>query len=685
MRDRDLQTLEFDKVVQLLSACALSSAGQEACLGLRPQTEMERVEAESHRAWQFFRLLAEFPAFPFQSFPDVRSSLQWAVHEGAVLTGQQLLEVLELLRLSRILASFFQRLPEGYEPLGDLLTRLSAFPELEDSLNRCLTSEGQLTDDASPELSMLRARRRSLTQEIEQRLQRLVRTPALREAIADHYVTLRNNRFVIPIRASRHGQVPGVVQDRSASGETLFVEPFFAVELNNRLLLTKKEEEAEEQRVLLQLTALVRSEHVQLESVFATLTEIDVLYATAALARKQQGTKPNFGGSEIRLRDARHPLLLGTRKTVAPIDLLIPAGKSGLLITGPNTGGKTVALKTVGLLCLMAQSGMLIPVAADNRLPIFRGIFADIGDPQSLEQNLSTFSAHLQNIVDIAHHLCAPALLVLDDPGGGTDPAEGGALACGLFTYFKACGALVIAATHLMSVKLFAMRDGTYQVAAVDFEVETLTPHYQLRYDSVGQSLGLAIARRLGIPEAACAAAEAALAPDTRQLTQVLTTLHDTQAALDRERAAATTERERLTALRHRQEALVNELEEKKQRVAEELSAAKHYVHTLRREGRAFKKSQRDHATSLLLAGANTRQECTQDSFQQKVIPASKDDAVLMAATDARSSSLQIGDEVEAQARHIRGELVALRGDRARIRQLGVIFDVPLTQIRKVS
>jgi DNA mismatch repair protein MutS2 len=518
---------------------------------------------------------------------------------------------------------------------------------------------------------VLRDRRHALTAEIEQRLRHLLYTPALREAIADHYVTQRNQRFVIPVRASRHGQIPGVAQDRSASGETLFVEPLFAVDLNNRLLLTKKEEEAEEQRVLLELTAMVRSDLLPLTSVFTTLTEIDVLYAKASWARKQQSTKPNFGGTLLRLPNARHPLLLATGKPVVPIDLLIPEGKCGLLITGPNTGGKTAALKTVGLLCLMAQSGMLIPVAADNHLPIFQGIFADIGDPQSLEQNLSTFSAHLQNIVDIASQLSAQSLLVLDDPGGGTDPAEGGALACGLFTYFKACGAIVVAATHLMSVKLFAVRDGTYQVAAVDFEVETLTPHYTLRYDIVGQSLGLAIARRLGVPEAACTAAEAALAPDARQMREVLAQLHETQATLDHERAATTAERERLTALRQRQEAVVTELEEKKRRLDEELKTAKQDVQTLRREGRTSTRLRERPSLPLALTASTQPPELPPALRQQQ--------------GTATGAAVQIGDEVEALAPHIRGELVALRRDRARIRQNGMTFDVPLAHIRKVS
>jgi DNA mismatch repair protein MutS2 len=395
-------------------------------LALRPQTAPERVEAESKRTRQFFHFLTACPAFPLRSFPDIRPVLPRAAPAGAALEGQKPREILDIIALSRTLATFLRDAARDYGQLVDLPTRLLAFPALEDALNRCLESNGQLKDEASPELSSLRHRLRAVEEESERQLQRLLHAPELREVVAEHYVTVRNNRFVIPVRAGRHTRVPGVVQDRSGSGETVFLEPLFAVELNNRMLLTKKEEEAEEHRVLLWLTTLVRREGPQLESVFATLSKIDVLQAKVRLARQYHGSKPRWGGTAVRLRAARHPLLLASGKPVVPIDLLIPEGKSGLIISGPNTGGKTVALKTLGLLSLMVQSGFLLPVAEDSCLPIFRGIFADIGDPQSLEQSLSTFAAHMQNLADLLRDLLVPALVLFDEPGGGTDPGEGG-------------------------------------------------------------------------------------------------------------------------------------------------------------------------------------------------------------------------------------------------------------------
>ncbi|HEV8712999.1 MAG TPA: endonuclease MutS2 [Candidatus Binatia bacterium] len=678
MRERDLQALEFDKVLQLLAGCTLSSAGREACLALRPQIAREQVEAESERTWQFFRLLEEQLTLPLRQFPDIRPSLQWAAHAGAALEGLKLLEIQDVAALSRALSIFFRRQAAGYDHLKDLPERLLSFPELEDALRRCLDESGRLKDEASPELRALRRRLRALGEEIEHRLQELLRSSRARDVVADHYITIRNNRFVIPVRANFHMRLPGIVQDRSGSGETLFIEPLFAVELNNRLLLARKEEEAEEHRLFLWLTDQVRAELPRLESAAAALTAVDVLYAKVELARKQRCTKPRLGENTVRLRHACHPLLLATGKPVVPIDLLIPESKSGLIITGPNTGGKTAALKTLGLLCLMAQSGLLVPAEEESCLPIFAGIFADIGDAQSLEQSLSTFSAHVRNVAEILRELTAPALVLFDEPGGGTDPLEGGALACGLLVYLKERGVRVAASTHLTPVKLFALADGDYQVAAVDFDLDTLTPHYRLHYGTVGQSLGLPMARRLGLPEEVCAAAEATLSGEARQLSHVIAQLEESQTALERERALVANEREQIAALRVQQQALLAEAEERRRHLwQEELAEARHLIRRVREEGREI-------VARLRAARPRARQELTRFLREQQEAITAKERELRPPLTE-NVAPPQVGDEVEVRDGKIRGELVALQGDRARIRRGGLTFEVAATHIRKAA
>jgi DNA mismatch repair protein MutS2 len=678
MRERDLLALEFDKVLHLLAGCAVSSAGHEACLLLTPQIERDTVEAESERTWQFFRLLEEHLTLPLREFPDIRPALEWAAHVGATLEGQRLLQLLEVMALSRALATFFRRQAGGCDRLRDLPDRLLSFPELEDTLRRCLDETGQLKDEASPTLRSLRRRLRTLGEEIEQRLHNVLRSSQAKDVVTDQYITLRNNRFVIPVRPNFHTRLQGIVQDRSGSGETVFIEPLFAVELNNRLLLTRREVEAEEQRLYLWLTDLVREELPRLESAFVALVEVDVLHAKMLLARKHRCSKPHFGGAEVRLRNARHPLLLATGKPVTPIDLLLPAGKTGLIITGPNTGGKTAALKTLGLLCLMAQSGMLIPAEDESKLPVFCGVFADIGDAQSLEHSLSTFSAHIRNVADILQELAPPALVLFDEPGGGTDPAEGGALACGLLTHLEDQGVHVAASTHLAPVKLLALAEKTYQVAAVDFDLDTLTPHYQLRYDTVGQSLGLPMARRLGLPEAVCQAAEATLTSEARQLSQAIAQLEAMRSSFEHERDHAIAERTQATALRQQQQAILEELDAKKQRLwRDELTEAKTLVRRLREEGREIVARVRADQT-------RARQELADFlRAQQQQITAKEHE--LHPAVAESTTPPQVGDEVEVHDGKIRGELVAIQGDRVRIRRGTLTFEARLNQIRKAD
>jgi DNA mismatch repair protein MutS2 len=678
MRERDLLALEFDKVLHLLAGCALSSAGHEACLELSPQTAQAVVEADSERTWQFFRLLEKHLSVPIRQFPDIRSSLEWAAHIGAALEGQKLLHILDVIALSRTLATFFRRHAGDYDQLRDLPETLLAFPSLEDTLRRCLDESGQLKDEASPELRSLRRRIRALNEEIEQRLYSVLRSSQARDVVTDQYITMRNNRFVIPVRPNFHTRLPGIVQDRSGSGETFFIEPMFAVELNNRLLLTRKEIEIEEHRLYVWLTDLVRDELPRLESAFAALVEVDILHAKALLAQKHRCSKPIFGGAAVRLRNARHPLLLATGKPVTPIDILLPEGKTGLIITGPNTGGKTAALKTLGLLCLMAQSGMLIPAEEESRLPVFHGVFADIGDAQSLEQSLSTFSAHVRNVTDILRTLEPPALVLFDEPGGGTDPLEGGALACGLLAHLKERGVQVAASTHLSPVKLLALTDNAYQVAAVDFDLETLTPHYRLHYDTIGQSLGLPMARRLGLPEAVCTAAEATIPSEARQLSQAIAQLEETRDAFERERAHAAREREQAAALRNQQQLLLTELEEKRRRLwRDELAEAKTLVRRLREEGR-------EAVARVRAAQPHARQELTEFLHaQQQTIAAKEHELHPVRIED--STPLHIGDEVEIREGKIRGELIAIQGDRARIRRGSLTFEVALNQVRQAS
>ena len=680
MRERDLLALEFDKVLQLLADCALSSAGQEACLALRPQIAEPFVKEDSERTWQCFRVVEERLSLPLGSFPDIRPTFEWADHGGAALEGQKLLDILAVVTRSRLLATFFRRDAAGFDRLRGYAGRLPALPDLEAALQRCLDENGTLKDAASPALRSLRRQVHSLGEDIEQRLQRTLRSSEAKDVVTDQFITIRNNRFVIPVRPNFQARLAGIVQDRSGSGETVFIEPLFAVELNNRLLLAHKEVAAEEHRILLWLTALVREHLDQLKQAFATLTEIDVLHAKVVFAQKYGATKPHFG-SAIQLRSAKHPLLLASDKPVVPIDLLLPNNKRGLIITGPNTGGKTVALKTLGLICLMAQTGFLIPTDEANELPVFRGVFADIGDAQSLEQSLSTFSAHITNVSEILAALSEPALVLFDEPGGGTDPAEGGALANGLLTFLKERHVALAIATHLSPVKLFTLVDGSYQIAAVAFDLDTLQPQYQLQYDVMGQSLGLPMARRLGLPEEVCRAAEATLSAEARQFSEALARLEAASVTLERERTQLQAEREQATALRMRGQRLLAEAEEKRRQVwQDEVREAKLLVRRVREEGREVIAQLRKNLQTPQVSPGSVRRDLAQFLHEQEKGLKAKEQ-IFRTERVSDMPPPQIGDEVEIRKGKIQGTLLTINGTKARIRRGGMTFEVPTAQI----
>ena len=684
MRERDLLALEFDKVLQLLADCALSSAGREACLALKPQSAEPFVKADSERTWQCFRLLEERLRLPLEPFPDIRPTCERADHGGAALEGQQLLDVLAVVTRARLLATFFRRDAAAFDLLRGYADRLPALSDLEAALQRCLDENGSLKDEASPTLRSLRRQVHSLSEDIEHRLQRTLRSSAAQEVVTDQFVTIRNNRFVIPVRPNFQARLPGIVQDRSGSGETVFIEPLFAVELNNRLLLAQKAVAAEEQRILVWLTALVREHLSQLQQTFVTLIEIDVLHAKVVFAQKYGATQPHFG-SAIQLRGARHPLLTASDTAVVPIDVILPNDKRGLIITGPNTGGKTVALKTLGLICLMAQTGFLIPTDEANELPIFRSVFADIGDAQSLEHSLSTFSAHIANVSDMLSTLSEPALILLDEPGGGTDPAEGGALANGLLTFLKERQVSLAIATHLSPVKLFAVGDGSYQIAAVAFDLETLQPRYQLQYDVMGQSLGLPMARRLGLPEAVCRAAEAALSAEARQFSEALARLEASAVTVERERTQMRSEREQATALRVRQERLLAEAEEKCRQVwQDEVREAKLLVRRVREEGRQVIAQLRENLHTPHTPPGAARRDLSRFLHERHQEIAAKEQMV-RTETVSDTPPPQIGDEVEIRGGKIRGTLLTLNGSKARLRCGGTTFEVPAVQVRRTA
>ena len=674
MRDRDLKALEFDKVMALVMSMAASEPAREVLSHLRPATDADTVRDRIRATAEMAELRQHTGSIPIQEFSDLRSLFLAAAREGAILDGESLVKIRDFVLSSRHVQSFIRSRVEPFPHVAKITANLLAPKELADALLKALADDGQLLDDASAALKRLRNKLREERVELEARLLRSLNQPGMESFVSDYLVTLRNHRFVLPLKLNYTEKLAGIVQDRSVSGETLFVEPMWAVELNNRLMMLESEVEAEEHRILMQLSAMVRGYSNELHLTFDAMVALDALNARAIFAERFECSEPAIGAGEIELLDARHPLLAVAIHDVVPIDLRIPAEHKGIVISGPNTGGKTLALKTLGLLSLMAQAGLLIPVSAGSKVAIFRSVFADIGDEQSIESSLSTFSAHIANLSEIVRSLAEPALVILDEPGAGTDPAEGAALAIGLINHLAARKCLVAVATHSTAVKLNAYSRSDFEVAAVDFDPDHLAPLYRLKPHTIGQSYGLVVARRLGLPEEIIKGAQAAMGESSIELESAIERLEQQRANLEEEVARARAHTSDL-AERQREATAAEErtrerLERERARLRSEMTAL---MTDFRREG--------DELLKEIRSGAKSRRDLSQFQARaaeriEKFAPSPTDEAI-----DIDTRPLKVGDTVELGG--IRGELVVMEPGKAVITRGGLRIEVSPERLRR--
>lgn len=677
MRPRDLKALGFDIVVNRVADFAASPGGKAACRSLSPTADITDASNSLEATWQCLRLIERNGLLPLGEFPDVRAAIGGATHEGFTLDGPSLVNVRTVLQVARSAHAFLGKHAGDLSHLEPYSARILLLPVLRATLERTLDGEGGVTDDASDELAEVRRTLRHLRDRVTKRLDHLLSRPGMEDLLSDRYVTLRNNRFVIPVKTAAAAQVGGVVQDRSVSGETTFIEPLFAVEMNNQLLIAAREEERLVRRVLADLTALVRAEADTVHSTYAALVQLDALHARARFASEYRCTQPRFDRNEVRLLRARHPGLMVTDREVVPIDLMVPRDRSVLIISGPNTGGKTVALKTFGLLALMAQSGLLVPVDEDACLPCFTAVFADVGDEQSIEHSLSTFSGHVANLVDILGRHQSGCLVLLDEPGVGTDPEEGSALGIGVIQVLREMGALTAVSTHFAAIKTFALSDESCVTAATQFDLDTMTPSYSLSYNSIGESMALPIARRLGLPEAALRLAEEAQTTSAKALAAAMERLQSTRRDYERRLAAIESREAEAVAAQRQSEALLTELREKrKRRWADELREARAFVREVRERGRQL--------LAEIEQGRADRRAL--DEFAKTQVTAiSKHDRVEADQVPTATGVPLPGDEIQVADTGIRGELLSVQGERAWIQRGSMRFEVPSKELRKVG
>jgi DNA mismatch repair protein MutS2 len=683
--------LEWPEVLALLAREARTAMGRELAQAAPPRTDPDAIRRALQETTQARTALGQTGAPPWDGVVDVRPMLEAARVPGSVAEAADLAALIPLLEAAGRLRAYGRAIA----PVApDLAARLAGFPqqkELADLLTRSIDADGQLRDDASPALRRARGRIRDLRREIVKRLEAYFGAPGAEATFQERYVTVRHGRYVLPIRAEAKGRLRGIVHDRSQSGATLFVEPEGMVEANNDLVQAVREEEIEIVRILAALTDAVREALPELDALVAGIGGLDLVFARGALAERMEAVEPAIGDAhDVFLPGARNPLLLaqgwragaaedGVGTPVIPMDIEIHADRPLLVITGPNAGGKTVALKTLGLLALMAQAGCHVPACAGARLPIFSQLFAIVGDDQSVAENLSTFSAFVKQLRDVLDRVDEHSLVLLDELGAGTDPDDGAALAQAVLEHLAERGAVVAASTHLEPLKGFASTHPRARNASVEFDPERLAPTFRLVYDRPGQSYALSIGARLGLPPALIERAHAHRSTQQRQLQELLARLDDRDRR-DAERTAALERREAESAglLARAQAELETARATAREAVARARAEAQRLVTEVRRHvNDEWDRLKRAEKSRPELERARKRLVETAQRVEQTAGAAAP-------APPLGGAAAAAGDRVEVAHLGLKGQVVAIDGETATVQAGAVTVKVPLQALTVV-
>jgi len=557
---KTLKDLEYDKLKEILKSFACSKMGRELIENLRPSADRETVQRELDRVWELRAALVETD-LALGPLPDIRPLLRRA-HQTTALSGSEFLAISEALGQIRRLRDRLLG-QENSSSLRELGERIHVFRELEENIARVFDEDGEVRPTASPRLRELTVQKRIVEDRVQRQLQALIQSGQLAGVLQDTVITRRSGRFVIPIKSAARHELDAVVHDSSDSGQTLYVEPTSVVTENNEIRELDGEIRDEQLRILRELTQKLQAESRRIEETLKTVAYFDLLYAKAQFALHLRCHRPHLTtDGSLHVIEARHPLLDQTM--VVPIELRLREPFQGIVITGPNTGGKTVSLKTVGLLTLMAQSGIPIPAAPDSSIALFRKIFTDIGDEQSIQQNLSTFSAHMKNLVGVLREADPQTLVLMDELGAGTDPTEGAALGIAILQTLLDSGAKLIVTTHFSAIKHFAYQHPKLKTCSVEFDIETLAPTYKI-VEGVGASNALIIAERLGVPESVIAAAKTHLTEGQVRVEDIIQKLQQERSELAQERVRVRERAEELEQMHAEYAAKLSELRAKRE------------------------------------------------------------------------------------------------------------------------
>ena len=658
-----LKTLEYNKIIDKLTEFAGSALAKEMCRNLQPSTDLYEIQALQKETSDALSRIYQKGAVSFRGVRDIRGSIK-RLEIGAIIGINELLSICSLLDVCSKVKAYSRndRDPDFEDSLEAMFQALQPLTPVSSEIRRCIASEEELNDDASPALFKIRRSMRQINDKVHAQLQTMVNGSA-RTYLQDAVVTMRNGRYCIPVKAEHRGQIPGMIHDQSSTGSTLFVEPMAVIKLNNDLRELELKEEKEIEMILATLSARCGEETEALRDDLDLLTKLDFIFARAQLSRSMNGTQPDFNEEgRILIKKGRHPLL--DKKKVVPIDIQLGKDFELLIITGPNTGGKTVSLKTVGLFTLMGQAGLHIPAFDHSELSVFHEVFADIGDEQSIEQSLSTFSAHMTNTVSILKEADDRSLVLFDELGAGTDPTEGAALAIAILSNLHRRGSRVMATTHYSELKVFALSTPGVENGCCEFDVETLRPTYRLLIGVPGKSNAFAISQKLGLSQDIIEEAKTHLTKQDEDFEDLLADLEQKRVTIEQERDQINSYKEEIRELKQRLESKQEKLDLSRDKILREaneqarniLQEAKDYADTTIRNFQKYGKAAGVSAKDMEKERGKLREKMS--TVDKKL--SAKNAAPKKSHKQLTAKDLHIGDSIKVLSLNLKGTVSTL-------------------------
>ncbi len=673
LNEKSLHTLELDQVLALLAECAGSEEGKNRCRNLRPVCDLDDVLALQTETSAACRLLALKGNPGFSGVKDVAMTLERA-DRGGCLNAAELLRIAGVLRAARLVQDYASG--EAVEPcLRVLFEMLSPNKFFEERITAAILSEEEIADAASPELANIRRLMRVQSAKVRDVLQHIISSPSNSKYLREPIITLRNDRYVVPVRSEFKNNIPGLIHDVSSSGGTFFVEPMQVVKANNELRELLEREQREIERILAEFSAEAAGNKDRINENFRVLTRLDTIFARASLSYKMRACPPEIRtDGRLDLKRARHPLL--DPKKAVPISVRLGSDFDTLVITGPNTGGKTVTLKTIGLLTLMAECGLHIPADDGSAVSLFAQVFADIGDEQSIEQSLSTFSSHMKNIVEIIDTCTQDSLILFDELGAGTDPAEGAALAVSVIEFCRKMGARVAATTHYAELKVYGMRTPGVSNASCEFDVETLQPTYRLLIGIPGKSNAFAISRRLGLSEEIIKSAKDLVSENDQNFEDILNQLEQQRQAMEQARMEAEQLRLQTAQAKEKSDEYYRQIKRERDKAAEAARAeAQHIIDEARETANAvyaeLKELRKQVKDAGDLQGVNERQANLRHALNEAEDRLAGERQA--PERPAPTREIRVGDTVELKKISSRASVLAIGADGTLQLQAGIL------------